>query len=409
MATFPTPSQVFDQYKTILKSLRPDLNVNDPNSDVVIRGRVLAGILSGLYADQKKVDDDTYIQDAREEALVRHGDDEDIARQPPTSSTSQDVLFTGTPGTVLNAGLSLRYNPTGVLYTLQAQVTLDAFGNGHGQVQANVTGQVGNVAANDTLTLVSPPPGANPTATLILPLADGADQEGLDSYRSRLLQRLQRPPSGGNAFDYPTYAFKADPSVRSAFIRRFGRGLGTVDVYVTTGTTDIDTAILQGLTILRIPNPATIAIIQAYYDQNVPLTDCPKVFPPTEVNQNVTVKVDLAGGLTLSSIPSNPTYNPLNLTIQQLVIREVSRVLYKFPVGGRILPGLPGGYVVASDIEHQLDVMLSALPDNSGLAIGNIPVLTDRQVQPLDSPNVNRALLANQLAKPGTVTVTVGV
>jgi hypothetical protein len=125
---------------------------------------------------------------------------------------------------------------------------------------------------------------------------------------------------------------------------------------------------------------------------------------------NVTLNVDLAAGLTLTSIPSSPIYNPLNLNVQQLIQREISRALYKNPVGGRVLPGGTVGYVVASDIEESIDTYLSAEVDTvTGLPIGFLPILADRQVQPLNGSQYNLPVTENQLAAPGTLTVVLGV
>lgn len=410
MATFPSPSDIFTRYKTVLKSVKPSLNTNDNNSDFIIRGKPISGLVSGLYGDQSKVNDDTFILKARHQALIDRGADLGIPIQPATQAESQQVRFTGTPSVVIPASQSMVYLPTGILYILVSPVTIGGGGFVDGIVQCVSFGQIGNIAAPDTLQLISQPGGIDPVATLILNMADGSDLESDASYKQRLLDRFQKPPAGGNQFDYPNFAFKASPAVRSVFIVRFGRGLGTVDVYVTTGTTDIDTAVTQGLPIVRIPNPATIAIIQTYYDQNAPLTDCPKVFAPVETGIDVTVNVDLAQGLTFSSVPSDATWNPLGLTVQQLIEREVGRVLYKYATGGRKLPGFTGGYVVASDIEEGLDKYLSAVadPSNNNLPIGFLPLLQDRQVQKLDSPNYNKLLVANQLPAPGTITVILG-
>lgn len=410
MATFPTPSQVFAQYKQYLKSLKPSLNVNDKNSDFIIRGKAFAGLVSGLWGDQKKIYNDTFIINMRPEALLLKGQDFGIPRQPATAAQSPQVRVTGVNGTVIAPGdLTFLYQATNVLYSNVNGGTISG-GQIDVQVQCQVTGQVGNVEAPDTLQVVSPPSGVNATASLLQTMADGADIETFDSYRARLLEREQQPPAGGNETDYPNFAFSADSSVRSAFIRRFGRGLGTVDVYITTGTTDIDTAVTNGIAVVRIPSGIVLAGVQAYYNSHAPLTDCPKVFAPSEVNVNATVKVILAAGLTLSSIPTDPVNNPLNLTCQQLIQREVGRAMYKLPVGGRILPGGTQGYVVASEIEEGLDTWLSAVRDTStGLYLGKIPILADRQVQPLDPPNVNKTINQNELAAPGTVTVTLGV
>jgi uncharacterized phage protein gp47/JayE len=410
MATFPTPSSIQQQYLQILKSLKPSFNPNDPNSDFVIRGKAVSGLASGLYGDQQKVNNDTYISSARLEALLLHGQDLGISRQPATAAKTPQARITGTDGTLINPGdLTFLYAPTNVVYTNTTGGTI-AGGLLDLEVECTVVGQVGNIVAPDDLQVVAPPPGVDPTSSLLQNMADGADIETVDSYRARLLSRRQQPPAGGNEIDYPNFAFEADPSVRSAFIRRFGRGLGTVDIYITTGTTDIDTAVTQGQAILRIPGPATLAAVQAYYNANVPYTDCPAVYAPTEVDIDVTVKVVLAAGLTLASVPANATYNPLGLTCQQLIEREVGRALYKVPVGGRIVPGNTQGQVVAADIEESLDEWLSAVSNqNTGGSIGKLPILADRQVQPLDPPNVNKVIVQNQLVAPNIITVIQGV
>jgi uncharacterized phage protein gp47/JayE len=410
MAIFPTPTQIFDKYKQILKSLKPDLNVNDRNSDFIVRGRSFTGIVSGLYGDQKKNYNDGFISSARPEALLLKGADLGIDLQPATKSESPQVRIPGTNGTVIAPGdLTFIYVPTNVLYSNTTGGTISG-GVLDVSIECQITGQVGNVAAPEDLKIVSPPSGVGQTAQLLENLADGADIETYDSYRARLLSREQQPPAGGNETDYPNFAFSADSSVRSAFVRRFGRGLGTVDVYITTGTTDIDTAVTQGQSIVRIPSSIVLDAVQAYYNAHVPLTDCARVYAPTEVSVDGTVRVTLAAGLTLSSVPADPVYNPLGLNCGQLIRREFSRALYKLPVGGRVLPGGLDGYVVASDIEENLDVWLSAVKDQAtGLYLGRIPILADRQVAPLDGSNYNKLIDQNKLPTPGTITVTLGV
>ena len=408
MASFPNPSQIATQYFQFLKSIKPSINTNDVNSDFVIRGNVFSGVASGLYGDQQKVYNDTFISTARAEALTIHGQDLDITQEPATTaSTTLGVTITGTNGTIINPGdLTLLYVPTNVLYTNTTGGTISG-GSLAVSVECEVAGQIGNITAPDTLTIVSPPTGVSTTAQLTINMADGADIESTDSYRARLLSRVQNPPAGGNETDYPAFAFAADPTVRSAVIRRFGRGLGTVDVYITTGTTDIDTAVTQGLSIVRVPSSGTLATVQAYYDAHVPLTDCPAVYGPTETSVAVSAKVVLATGLTLSSVPSDPVNNPLNLTVLQLIQRELSRPIYKLPVGGRVLPGGTQGYVVAADLEENLDVWLSAVPDPvTGVAQGKLPILADRQVLPLNGSAYDFPIGANNLAAPGTITVT---
>jgi uncharacterized phage protein gp47/JayE len=220
VASFPTPSAIQTAYLQILKSIKPSLNINDQNSDFVIRGKAFSGLVSGLYGDQAKVDEDTYISSARPEALVLHGADLGISLQPATAASCTDVSVSGANGTVINPNdLTAIYGPTNVLYsnttggTIVGGVVILTF-------TCEVVGQIGNIASPDTLTIVSPPTGVGTTATLLSDMSDGADIETTDSYRARLLSREQQPPAGGNETDYPAFAFAADPSVRSTYISR---------------------------------------------------------------------------------------------------------------------------------------------------------------------------------------------
>lgn len=409
MANFLTPSEIQTQYLTYLQSIKPSININDQNSDFVIRGNVFSGLLSGLYGDQAKTDGDTYFSTARPESLALHGLDLGLPQQQATAATSTGLTITGTNGIVVNPGdLTLLYVPTNIFYTNTTGGTISG-GSLVVSIIANTTGTVGNVAAPDTFQIVSPPNGVNNLATLNVNLSDGTDPETTDSYRQRLINRLQQPPAGGNANDYMNFAFAADSSVRTAEVIRFANGLGTVGIYITTGATDIDTAVTNGLPIVRVPGSDLISTVQAYYDANAPLTDCATVYGPTENPQNVTIYVDLAPNITLSTVPSDNINNPLNLTVHQLIAREVGRALYKVPVGGWKIPGYPNGYVIASYIEQNIDFWLSNEKDSlTGLPIGVIPVLADRRVAPLNGANTNQILAGNIIVSPGVISVVLG-
>ena len=410
MPNFLAPSAAATQYFGILKSLKPSLNINDQNSDFVIRGKAIAGFGSGLYGDLAKINNDPFISTARPAALTILGNDYGIPQLGATQAAGANAAqIPGTNGTVVNPGdLTLLYAPTGVIYINTTGGTV-ASGVLIVSVQAQTAGQIGNVALTsppDTLQIVGPPSGIGTTATLVAAISDGTDPETTDSYRSRLLIRRQNAPAGGNETDYPQFAFAASSAVRTSVAYRFARGLGTVADYITAGTTDIDTAVTQGQSILRIPSSDLLAAVQAYYNANVPLTDCPFIYAPTELPINVTVNVIYAQGLTATSVPSDPVNNPLNLNCMQLVQREVSRVLYKYQVGGRTLPGKSGGWAVGADIEDGIDVYLSAVPNqNTGVLNGILPILADWQVQNLNGTAVDYALTQNQLPAPGVITI----
>lgn len=410
MANFPTPSQLQTQYLQILQSIKPSININDINSDFVIRGNVFAAFASGVYGDQAKVDNDTYITSSSPQALTLHGQDLDIPQLQATPASSDSVTINGPNATVVNPGqLTFIYNSTGITYTNTTGGTISG-GTLIVSIQATTPGSITNVAAPATLSLIAPPNGIGNSATLNDDLAGGSDLESTDSYRSRLLSRLQMPPAGGNATDIRNMAFAADPAVRTVIVIPFALGLGTVGVYITTGSTDIDTAVTQGLPIVRVPSATDINLVQTYLNNNGVLGICYGVYGPTEIDFNGTVYVDLASGITLTTVPNDPINNPLNLTVQELIVREYGRALYKVPVGGwQLGSSSPPGFIVASYIENSMQLWLSSEVDPvSGLTIGNIPVLADIRVPALDSPNTNFPIAANNIVAPGTIIVVLG-
>lgn len=409
MANFPSPAQLQAQYFQILQSIKPSININDQNSDFVIRGLVLASFASGIYGDQAKVDNNTFIKSSSPEALTLHGADLGITQLAATQSTSTGIQISGVDTTVVNPGdLTFIYNSTGITYTNTTGGTI-ASGVLTVSIQSTTSGAITNVASPASLTLIAPPTGINSTALINISIAGGTDVESTDSYRARLLSRLQSPPSGGNLTDIREMAFNGDASVRGVIVIPFALGLGTVAVYIYSGPANLDSAITNGQSIVRIPSQSAIDNVQAYYNANAPITECISVYAPSEITLNETVYVDLASGYTLSSVPSDPVNNPLGLTVQQLIQREYGRALYHVPVGGWPISGQTGGFVIASYIEESMATWLSAQTDpTTGLAIGLLPILADIRVPQLNPPSTNLAIGSSEMTVPGTITVVLG-
>lgn len=73
----------------------------------------------------------------------------------------------------------------------------------------------------------------------------------------RLLDIIRRAPAGGNKYDYRRWAMSVD-GVTAAYVYPLRRGLGTVDVVITSA---------DGL-----PSAEIIAATQAYIDDVRPVT-----------------------------------------------------------------------------------------------------------------------------------------
>lgn len=389
---FKTPTQVSQQYLLELKGLKPELNTDQEDNDWFIRSRVIGGVAAGIYADQRLLSNDAFPQRARRDAILRYLELYFQEGFEPATAANGVVGITGDPGSTITQGTEFLYEPNGNTY--QATETIVLVGT-TGQVEATsvATGQAQNLLAGAALTLPSAPNGIEGTAVVLESFSDAREEETIEQARARILARIREPLSVGRVSDYEQYALEASSSVVNSSVRRYPFGFGTVAVYITSGTTDIDAAVDNGDVINIIPSQNLIDTVQAYLDINRPVTDCVTVLPPTALPVDVDVRVRFAQG-DASTILSGQT-----LTQGELVQREVKRALYKMPVGGRVFGA--SGYVVASEIEETIDVGLSAEPVSQGV----LQILVDRQVLDLSLTGHNRLILPNEAPTPGTINI----
>lgn len=397
MATdYKTPSEIADEYLTELKILKPDVNIDQQDSDWWVRSQVVGGLVSGVYADQKKIANDAFPQSARREAVEQHLIAHFGTGFRDAQQAEGTVMVSGTTGSVVPANTEFLHPSTNQTYQATEAVTLTA-ATAEIPVQSVGTGQTQNLFPGTDLTVQSPPTGIDVAAEVLQAIANGRDEESTEEGAQRVLDKLRNPQSGGTESDYRQWAVEADESVSSAGVRRWIHGLGTVGVYFTAGTTNIDQAIDEGQAIVRVPSQSLIDTVADYIEAKKPLTDCVFVQGAVETQQDVTIRVRLKDGLSASTVVAGQT-----LTCQELVEREVNRALYKTPIGGKKLGA--SGYVVAADIEENVDLKLSALQFGFGEVA---QIIIDRQVDDLASSGVNRGLLPGEIVVPGVVTVVV--
>ncbi len=309
---------------------------------------------------------------------------------------SGNVAVTGVDGTVIPQGTEFVYVPNGNSYQSTEEVTLSGV-TGDVPIQSIGDGQIYNLLTGATLTCSTPPSGLNGTALSDGAISGGRDTETAAEAAARILAFIQSPPAGGTAADYVRFAMEASDSVTGATVLRFFLGLGSVGIVITAGTTDIDTALDEGVPIVLTPTDALIDEVQTYVETQKVVTDCITVMGPTLVEVDVTVLVAYANNAT------DDTIEPVSgLTYSALVQREVQRAIYKTPPGGRQINGI--GYLTVDDIETQLDISLSAGPYIAG---SYAQILANRQVQSLtgDDNAPDLVMLQPQVVTPGTITV----
>lgn len=392
-----TPSQVAQEYLDELKALKPSVNVNQTDNDWWIRSRVVGSVISGVYADQRLLSDDPFPPRARRDALEKHLELYLERGFNPATQAQGNVGVTGDLGASISVGLQFTYAPNGNAYVSTEAVTLTSAipggASGVVPVQSVAAGQNQNLTDGAALSISSPPAGIQAAALVLGGLSDARDPETEAEAKDAVVTRIRQPLSVGRDSDYEQYAREADPAVVSASVSRYPFGLGTVGVYITSGTTDIDAAVDAGESVNIIPSDALVETVQEYLEENKPVTDCVTVFKPAAIPIDVTVKVRYRQGNGATILTGQ------TLTQDQLVEREVKRALYKHPVGGRVFDG--EGFVVASEIEETIDAKLSADP----VTVGSIPILLDRQVLDLSASGINRKVLPNEAMIPGTILI----
>lgn len=230
---------------TLRAQVAADISSGIPGADGLLRfsnlgvlGTVLAGLaqLQYGYLDWMALQAVPYT--ATDEYLEAWAALKGIARNAATPATGT-AAFSGTTGTVLPSGTQM-VRGDGYLYQTTATGTVAT-----GAVSVPVTavlapidpinnptgnGAAGNASSGTVLTLQSPIIGIQMTGTSGV-LTGGADVETDDSLRTRMLQRYQAPPQGGDSDDYIGWTL-AIPGITRAWCFPNGFGAGTVVVYI---------------------------------------------------------------------------------------------------------------------------------------------------------------------------------
>lgn len=392
---FLTAEEFSDDWRIYLKAKKPDVNIDNTDSNFWTFSLPQGQILSAISADSKAINNDVFIQDARSVAIEKHLITYFNSGFTPATPSQGDVVVTGVEGSVLGAGTQLQYPQNGSTYLTQDSIVIGPSLSENVLVVSTGVGQNQNLVAGTILNIPAPPIGINNSANVgVDGLRDGRNIETPDQAAERLLARIRVPLSGGKVEDYRSFAFEASPAVTGAAVWRYPQGPGTVAVIITSGTTDIDEAIDNDIPITFLPSQELIDEVSEYIETKKPVTDCVTVDGPLTNIIDVTVRVKYTQGIG-TTIPAGET-----LTQEEFVKREVERAIYKTPVGGTQIGG--NGFVVASAIEDVLDSSLG----NSQYSFGfYVQILSDRFVEDLDGLNRNYQVTINSYAVPGVITV----
>ena len=314
--------------------------------------RSLAGAIHELYGFLDWIADQRFVDSADREELLAQAAEYGIQPIPAVRATGS-IEITGQDGTAIPEGTFWRSGAQ-VDYRSTAEAAIPAAGSVSVAVEAVEAGAAGNAVVGTLVSLVSPIAGVVSQASVDTAIAGGANEESTDSLRERLKERKQRPPRGGAAGDYVTWAKEAHVDVTRVWERPLAGGLGTVTVYIMT-----DDATANG-----IPTQAVVDAVQAYIDARRPATAAVTVAAPTAVALDIAIN-DL---------------DPMTQAVQDAVEDELADLVRR--------ESAPGGTILISHIREAISTAAGEMDHE------------------LTTPNADVTVQADEISVLGSVTYT---
>lgn len=184
----------------------------------------------------------------------------------PATKASGPVRFTGSNGTIF-AGGEIAQRADGTQYIVTTPGVIGPTSEIELTVESVEAGAAGNTATGETLTLTSPPVGADADALVIDPgIVDGFDVESVESVVERTLEQIRAARRGGSEDDYEIWAQEV-PGIANAYARGSFAGIGTVLVIIAQ---EWDPALPLSPTNTPVPSPSLIADVEAYLEVRKP-------------------------------------------------------------------------------------------------------------------------------------------
>ena len=257
--------------------------------DLSVRLWAAAAQLQALDIQADWVLDQSFPQTAQGVYLDRHGQMRGLTRQPAAKAVGtlrfsvemapvSDITIPA--GTVCMTAGEVRFQTTQAVVLAAGSLTADA------PAEALEGGAAGN-AAPGTIRVLTACPVAVTGCTNPAAFSGGADAEGDEAFRGRILESYQRLPNGANAAWYEQTAMGFGGVAAARAVGR-ARGIGTVDVYV---------AAESGL-----PSEALLTALQAELQAKREIAVDVQVKAPTVQAVDVTVAVAKKEGWSFDEV-----------------------------------------------------------------------------------------------------------
>jgi uncharacterized phage protein gp47/JayE len=212
-----------------------------------------------------------------------------LTRKPAVNATGQ-VKFSGVNGTVIPIGT--RINTDNEVYFSTTQAGTISSGVVTVNATAEVGGIIGNVVAGEINT-VPAELSSLLSVTNDLPFSGGFDVESDESLIARYYEKVQKPATSGNAFQYQQWA-KSVAGIGDAKVYPLWNGNGTVKVVLL----DVNK---------RAPNATFVTNTTNYINGERPIGATVTVVGATEVPIAVSATLTLSSGAVLATAVSKFT------------------------------------------------------------------------------------------------------
>ena len=328
MFTIPDFETIRDAILRDTQSLDPTADVSH-DSDHFVHASRLAACATGQYAHQAWIVRQIFPDTADTAYLERHAALRGLTRRNATIA-SGTASIQGVTGSSIGSGVQIKYG--NMFYRTTGTAQIGQNGTASVVLIADNAGVAHNVLQAAAQFMAAP---VGVSSDCIITAQGGTDAETDASLLARLLEIIRCPPAGGNQYDYKNWALSVD-GVSSAYVYPLRRGLGTVDIAITSA----DGA----------PSDEIIAKTQAYIDEMRPVTA-----------KNVLV---VKPHLTVLDVQVQVKLDGLDLAIAQSRVQAALSDYF-----GTLIPG---DDLIVSQIEA---------------AISNVGGISDRK---LLSPNANR-------------------
>lgn len=267
----------------------------------------------------------------------------------PGFGGSGAVAASGNPGTtwvgsttVPDATATFATDPAGNRYQVLISAT-DAGAGAVVQLGGVDVGEQTNIEVGTVLTWTNPPPGSEPTATVVgEDFRGGAAPETDDDFAERLASRVRHKPAAGNASQFRAWAREASVSVEDAAVYPCALGAGSLVVVPLQKRGD---SVGPNA---RVPTAGVLAAVTSYLvapaSPVVPPRVLVVVVPPVPESSDVTLKLSqLKGSATgWTDVFPFPTIGPANGSVLVASVPTATQFTVTASGAGQLPGGVSG-------------------------------------------------------------------